>query len=223
MCFGDPHIELFSGDRLLATLGYHHGFAIRWEAWKHDAWLKEPSRLLDWMTEHGVHGPRQEVERMQRQSEERQRHMERWLSSMPESLRPFWERMDQDRDPELHRELLEALRTALPTPEAQALALLGWFGSGAGPWSGYPSYETVANLLLLHYPTSLLASALTLESVTEAQWLGAARYFASWDFRQTRKADLTLLTPALRQRLLEAARKTEIADNIERASRAYAG
>src|SRR5262245_34806596 len=40
MCFGDPHLELFAGDQLAATIGYHHGVAIRWDAWKHDAWLK---------------------------------------------------------------------------------------------------------------------------------------------------------------------------------------
>lgn len=37
MCFGNPHIELYAGDELAATIGYHHGVAIRWDAWKHDA------------------------------------------------------------------------------------------------------------------------------------------------------------------------------------------
>jgi hypothetical protein len=28
MCLGDPHIELYVGDGLAATIGYHHGVAI---------------------------------------------------------------------------------------------------------------------------------------------------------------------------------------------------
>src|SRR4051794_10972014 len=32
MCLGDPHLELYAGEGLAATIGYHHGFAIRWDA-----------------------------------------------------------------------------------------------------------------------------------------------------------------------------------------------
>src|SRR5262249_42311126 len=156
----------------LATLGYHHGFAIRWNAWKHDAMLKEPDRLLDWMTAHGVPGPRQEVEASWQRAEESALDAERWLAAMPECLRPFWEQMDHTHDPVLHRVLLDALRAAYFEPEHQALALLEWFGSGAGPWSGYPSYESMAEQLLLHYPTQMLVDALTAATPTERQWAG---------------------------------------------------
>ena len=221
MCFGDPHIELYAGDDLAATIGYHHGVAIRWDAWKHDAWLKEPDRLLDWMSAHGVDGPRREVEEARRRGEESRRQAERWLEAMPDCFRPFWERMDQDRDPELHRLLLEALRAAISAPEGQALALFGWFGSGAGPWSGFPSYEAVPEQLLLHYSTQFLADVLTASTPTEAQWRGGARYFGGWEFRQRKKGDSALLPSDLKRRLLQVARTTGIADNIDRAERAF--
>ncbi|MBV9122902.1 MAG: hypothetical protein JO112_06075 [Planctomycetes bacterium] len=223
MCCGDPHLQLYAGDRLLATLGYHHGFAIRWDAWKHDAVLKEPDRLLDWMTAHGVHGPRGEVDESRRRAEESARQAECWLRAMPTCLRPFWEEMDNHRDPALHRRLLEALRASSPSPADQALTLFGWLGSGVGPWSGYPSYESVPLQLLLYYPTQLLVKALTASEPTASQIVGAARYFADWDFRQTKKGDSRLLPAELKQRLLEAAAVTGIADNVARARKAYAG
>jgi hypothetical protein len=116
MCFGEPHIELYAGDRLAATLGYHHGFAIRWGAWKHDAQLKEPDRLLDWLSAHGVHGPRAEVEVSQRRAEESARQAERWRAAMPECLRSFWGQLDPFPDPALHGASLDALRAARPSP-----------------------------------------------------------------------------------------------------------
>jgi hypothetical protein len=221
MCCGDPHLELYAGDQRVATFGYHHGFAIRWDVWKHDAYLKEPERLLDWMSAHGVHGPRQEVESSRERGEASRRNTERWLAAMPESLRPFWERMDHQRDPELHRVLLEALCAAVPAAQAQALCLFEWFGSGAGPWSGYPSYETVPNLLLLYYPTQLLIDTLRAGTPSERQWLGAARYFASWDFRKAKKEDRSLLPSDLKRWLIESARSTGLSDNIERAEIAF--
>jgi hypothetical protein len=129
--------------------------------------------------------------------------------------------MDHDRDPELHRLLLEALRAAIPAPQGQSLTLFGWFGSGAGPWSGFPSYEAVPEQLLLHYPTQLLVDVLTASTLTETQWRGAARYFGGWEFRQRKKGDRALLPSDLKRRLLQAARTTGIADNIERADRAF--
>jgi hypothetical protein len=223
MCYGDPHLELYAGDQRAATLGYHHGHSIRWNAWKHDARLAEPDRLLDWMSAHGVDEPRREVEEMRRRSEESRRDADRWLEAMPVCFRPFWDRMGHDRDPELHRQLLDALRAAHPAPEGQALALFGWFGSGAGPWSGYPSYERVPEQLLLHYPTPVLVDVLTGSTPTDAEWRGAARYFGGWNFRQAKKKDGNLLPPVLKQRLFAVARSRGVGDNIERAKKAFDG
>ncbi len=221
MCMGDPHIELYAGPELAATLGYHHGFAIRWEAWKNDAVLKQPDLLLDWLSAHGVDGPRQEVQEMIRRGEESERRAEQWLQSMPECLRPIWEQMDSEHDPELHRRLLDALRTAVSSPEGQVLALLGWFGSGAGPWNGYPSCERIPELLLGHYPASVVVQTLMDQFPTPAQWVGAARYFALVEFRRARKGEESILPPELKRRLLEAGRSTGIPDNIERAVSAF--
>jgi tetratricopeptide (TPR) repeat protein len=54
MCLGGPTIELYAGGRVIAALGLHHGRSFRWDRWKHDAALADPSALRAWLTERGV-------------------------------------------------------------------------------------------------------------------------------------------------------------------------
>jgi hypothetical protein len=89
MCCGEPHFYLYAEDELVATIGYHHGMSIRWDAWKHDAVLKDPDRLLDWTFAHGVDGPQREVEEMRRRGEESQIRREQWLQATPDCLGQF--------------------------------------------------------------------------------------------------------------------------------------
>src|SRR5262245_55003523 len=79
------------------------------------------------------------------------------------------------------------LQSTAPDPSQAALdahVLFGWFGSGQGPWSGFPMYEQVAEQLLLDFPTDALVEALTQHQITPTQLEGAARYFAGWGFRK---------------------------------------
>jgi hypothetical protein len=46
----------------------------------------------------------------------------------------------------------ESLAAAYPEPRARVLALFRWFGSGAGPWTGFPVYEQLAEQILLQLP-----------------------------------------------------------------------
>lgn len=56
-CRGGPTVQLFSGDEPLATIGLQHGEAIRWNAWHHDATLRDGARLSAWLEQHGVYRP----------------------------------------------------------------------------------------------------------------------------------------------------------------------
>lgn len=228
MCPGDPFIELYARRffklRLVATLGYHHGVSIRWDAWTWDAVLREPDRLLDWMAEHGAPGPRTEVEEARRQAQESELDAHRWLEAMPAPLRPFWDQLEPFPDRDRFEPSLAALRAAMPSTEAQVLALLAWYGSGAGPWSGYPSHESVAEQLLLLFPPQAVIDVLVTTTPSDLQLVGASRLFASWDFDQRHgAAGVALLPPALRAQLLFAAKQTRIDDNCERAQAAFGG
>ncbi len=77
MCCGDPTFELYSGDRLLAMIGYHPGERLRWAdgKWPGDAELTAASRgfFISWLSQHGVEGPQREVDQAQRRQNEKTR------------------------------------------------------------------------------------------------------------------------------------------------------
>jgi tetratricopeptide (TPR) repeat protein len=55
-CLGGPTIEFYAGKGPdpVATLALHHGHAVRWARWKHDAKLADPARLAEWLSRHDL-------------------------------------------------------------------------------------------------------------------------------------------------------------------------
>lgn len=155
----------------------------------------------------------------------RQQYVEdeaRWLAAMPKSIVPFRESVDPFGKPENMPRILEALAAEFPEPQQRILKLFAWFGSGAGPWSGYPSHEGLAEELLFDHPTAALVAAAESPTLTERQLEGAARFFGGWDFRQRRPDDLRALPPALRKRLLEhCLKRSGDEDRLARAKHAF--
>ncbi|HSF81475.1 MAG TPA: hypothetical protein VLA49_09590 [Anaerolineales bacterium] len=242
MCLGDQALELYAGEQLAATIGLHHGRSIRWEAWKYDALLKDGLRLLAWMAEQGLTSPLEAFQEAQLREYVQRQALARWQQAMPACLYPFAEQMlatsggmasfiplahqgQPGRIEEVTAKLaplLEVLAVAYPQVEARILALLQWYGSGLGPWSGFPAYESVAEGLLLAFPLDQLLAALTHPQLAPAQLEGAARFFAGYDFSKYRAAEIKLLPADLKQQLLEHSFKTEDDDRIQRAKNAFA-
>ena len=219
MCIGDLAIELYDESELTATIGLHHGKSIRWHAWKYDAPLQDGLSLLGWLADRGVTGPRDQYEAARRLSLEHEEAAEHWRRSMPDCLASFWPRMhefDVDIEP-MH----QALEAAHPDRTTRIVAICEWFGSGKGPWSGYPAYECVPEQLLLKYATAELVVALTKNPPSAAQLEGAARFFAGWEFQRKRKGELAQIPPAFKQRLLDHALTSPGAGNKERAKSAF--
>lgn len=220
MCLGDNAIECYSDHELMATIGLHHGYSIRWDVWKHDAQLRDGQVLLNWLADRGVIGPLEAHQAQQQQAEEARQATQRWYNAMPLCLHPYWPQMqgfEVDLEP-----LRQALLTAYPDRAACVCALFGWFGSGQGPWSGFPMYEQVVEQLLLDFPTDALVEALTQHPITPAQFEGAARYFAGWGFRKHKPSDLQLVPAELKQRLLMHSLTLSNSDNVQRAQKAFA-
>ena len=159
----------------------------------------------------------------------------RWTDAMPAPVRPFWEEpsallltyepegkggvkfVDAKVDPQQ-----AALAQQIPEPTMQIRLLLHWYGSGAGPWSGYPSYEGTAALLLMAHTTQDLLAAAQASPLTAEQKEGAARLFASWEFTRERPKDGKLLPAALRAELLEHSLLSSDEDKRKRAEAAFA-
>ena len=56
MCCGEPTIELYRGERLVAEVGFHHGKSLRWRGWPSDGMLVDADALCTWMEAHGAKG-----------------------------------------------------------------------------------------------------------------------------------------------------------------------
>jgi hypothetical protein len=97
-----------------------------------------------------------------------------------------------------------------------------WLGHGAGPWSGFPSYEQVPEWCLLQLPLEVLVEVAAREPRSEELLEGAARLFASWDFGQERGPELARLPADLKRALLEHARRSKDRDKRARAANAFA-
>jgi hypothetical protein len=222
MCIGGPTLELMSADgSRLAVLSIHHGLAIRWNRWKDDAKLVDGRLLLDWLAERGVAKPLREFEAMEQRQRESKQHRNRWLAAMPNALVPVWSSALGNFGIVNVDALRARLETALPDEAERVLALLEWFGSGAGPWSGHPSYETAAETLLLEYSTARVIKVIESARLSPAQLEGAARLFAGWSFSQQRPNDLMELPGPLKTALWEHVKDTRDPDKRSRATRAF--
>ena len=253
MCLGDFRLEFYQAENLKAALGLHHGRSIRWgEAWERDAWLRNPERLLRWFAARGVLPPLERFQEEQRQHQQYLQAAVRWREAMPPCLSPFWSQMfDSSADwmlrpatlsegaplPFLPRKplpqrmvpWLQALQTAYPDPEIVILELLRWYGSGQGPWSGFPAYEEVPELLLMQFPASAIVAALGSYPPTAQHLEGAARLFASYEFWTQRREEWQDIPVELKERLLEHSLRSAQAngtaldqDKVRRAKSAFA-
>lgn len=220
MCVGSPAIRLYRGETELVLITNHHGKSVRASLWSSDVMLQDVERWLQWFDERGIAGPRREAEEAAERAKRSEMAYSRWLTAMPSCLRPFW-RPDinwgrpQDAEP-----LRKALSEAISDPRERAQALFAWYGSGMGPWSGFPAYEEGAENLLLDLSVPVLIAAAEDPALTGAQLEGAARLFGGWYFYK--RHGRPVLPEALRQKLLEHSLKSSDTDRTERAKRAFA-
>ena len=151
---------------------------------------------------------------------EREANDRRWRTGMPASVRPVWSDQFIGFGDDLHR-VRVALAIEFPKPKDRIRALLSWYGSGAGPWSGYPSHEAVAQELLFDFSTSEVIKAIQAGDVSEAQLEGASRFFADSNFGKQRPKDRARLPQYLRDRLLAHSLRSGDNDKVGRAKRAF--
>lgn len=223
MCFGGPTLELLSADRSrLALLSIHHGLAIRWGRWKDDARLIDGRLLLEWLAKRGVLEPLRDFEAQEARQRQSRHDLERWLAAMPSALVPVWSGAVRQFGNVDVVPLRAALEQDIPDENARIMALLQWYGTGAGPWSGFPSYEQAAEELLLGYSTARIIEALEHAKLNPAQLEGAARLFAGWSFNQQRPEGLRELPESLRKALWHHVKDTQDDDKRGRAMRAFA-
>lgn len=222
MCDGTPALYVYEHGRECVVLTNHHGLSIRCSLWDSDVRITDTEKWLLWFDHRGISGPRQEVEAMRARQVQSTRDWERWLTAMPEAIRRVWpsalREFGQVEVGPLRAELEQSIRDR----SERVLALLEWFGSGAGPWSGFPSYEDAAEDLLLDFSTIDIVAATQFKKLSPAQTEGAARLFGGWSFSQRRPGGLKDLPDALKRDLWHHSQNTQDKDKFLRARRAFA-
>ena len=221
MCIGTPAIYLYKDDKLLAQISNHHGQSVRCSLWSSDASISDSEKWLKWFDDRKIDGPRKEVEEMREPQEQGERDWKRWISAMPKALEPIWEdSLGQFGDVNT-APLAKALRESIPQNEDRILALLRWFGSGAGPWSGFPSYESAAEELLLEYQIAEIVATIENKDLSPEQLEGAARFFGGWDFAQKHSKGLEQVPADIKRSLWNHVKDTKDEDKLGRATRAF--
>ena len=221
-CIADLEIRLYRGNELLASVGYL-GSSVRGPLWKDaSATLVSHEALLRWFEERGIDGPRRDEIAAQERAVAAELREARWMAAMPAVLRPLWEaRAERIRqDPlypafELPGAWRGVLERAYPDAVDRAAALLRWFGYG-GPWSGYPSQESIAEELLLEVPAATLLAAIEENAADGPLLEGAARLLSVHTAGDAR----LVVPPHFRSLLLERVREGGDVDKRERAEKA---
>jgi hypothetical protein len=129
----------------------------------------------------------------------------------------------------LHQKTTQNDEGSKPIDPRELLALiekadrivLTWYGSGDGPWSGYPAYEGIAEDLPLDFSTPEIVSTIQSSNLTESQVEGAARLFGGWKFSHLRPDDLKEVPSELKAILLEHSLKSKDQDKRDRAQHAF--
>lgn len=223
MCVGTPAIYLYKGETVLARVTNHHGKTIRCSLWQSDAPIASTENWLRWFDERQIKGPRLEVEALQALQEQGELDYERWLAAIPKELKEAWEKSFDEYSFTDTNDLRTAWKASTMSKEEQIFALLEWFGSGAGPWSGFPAYEESAQKLLLDYKIEDIVSALDFERMTTAQIEGAARLFGSWSFHTQYPHGLMKVPRTIKQALWNHVKGTKDEDKLGRAKWSFQG
>jgi hypothetical protein len=218
-CIGEPHILLYANGREIARLSSHHARSVRCGIWKSDAPIADVQAFLRWFDERGMPTVRTDYEQDRQREKQSQEDRRRWEQAMPSALAALWSSTNLV-DPDTAA-LRDAPAGSMPQQQDQILALLSWYGSGVGLWSGFPAYEDVPGKVLLAYTTADLLAAIDGREPTTAQTEGVARLFGSWDFSRNRAGELRLLPSELKARLLAHAMATGDEDKRSRAQRAF--
>jgi hypothetical protein len=234
-CIPPIEIILSRSGKEFGVISVQEDLTIGFSRWSRDARSADQEKLLQWFDARGITGPRRGVEGIRAREKADRLASERWLSATPSSLRPLWPKLMEDQHwwsdpPSAVRASVNVLTPELAKEYSDVphriRALFAWFGSGVGPWSGFPVYEDVPAQLLLKYQPAELINALQGTTPTHSEMEGAARFFAGYTygalFRPKEDKTLIALIPAqLKKSPLEHVLKGGDQDNIKRARSAF--
>ncbi len=220
MCSGSPAIYLYLDKKKIGQITNHHGDSIRCSIWDSDAMISDPEPYHRWFDKRGMRSVRKAFDEMKEREKKSSIALKKWKKAMPECLNSLGENVLTFYDPDINA-MIESLKLNISDKSEIILSLLHWYGSGAGPWSGYPAYEGVAEKLIFYFSTSDILKAINSAKLTETQLEGAARFFGDGSFSRTRSNELKDIPDELKKKLLLHSLKSNDEDKERQAKRAF--
>jgi hypothetical protein len=228
-------IELSRKGKELGVISIYEEMTIGFSPWEGDVLIRDGGKLLNWFEARGISEQLGALAEEWAKEKAVRAGAEHWFGALPASLRASWSTLMDDQNwwlfssdviPAFADSLKPSLAREFPGVKERIRALFSWFGSGAGPWSGYPAYEDVASHLLLEYQASDLLAAIQGVPLTESQMEGAARFFSGYCYaHQPCPPEDSTLIPLipneLKRSFLAHALKSSDQDKVERSRRAF--
>jgi hypothetical protein len=218
LCYSCHQVEVYRDEELLGGAGAAGSPKV----------LNDLLASLQVPLSHSLEEMQAKQEKEQKKTDEAKK---RWLLVMPMSMRRVWDvdkqfQMGMDPYGKALDNLKKALEAEIPDRDERIRRLLVLYGSGMGPWTGYPAYEDISSELLQDYPTEQIVAVVQVSNPDDALLEGAARYFAGWEFWRRHPKDLASVPTQLKERLLihtMAYGDPEDSDRRERAVHAFQG
>lgn len=217
-------ICLHCGDLAVERKGEKEGFVSYLPGYKKVRELVKTIFAQDKDVQKAIRELEEEDKRREIEAKKRAEDLVRWQEATPTPLKD--EKMRKVLEGNAFgmvdvKPLRQPLEKGIPDVHARIRALLTWYGSGAGPWSGFAGYEQAPEDLLLDYPTADILAAIQEATLTPAQTEGAARLFGGWTFSQKRPNDLKLLPRELNKALLEHVMQSKYEFNRDSAKHTF--
>lgn len=193
MCLGTYAIELYNHNNLKATIGFHHGFSIRYYKWNSDAELARIDDLLIFLAEQGFTEPladRMEAKRNMQADRVAER---KWLEVAPKCFSKYWAHI-KGLDNSYYSSLISYLNLEIPDKQEQIIALLQTFGKTDNFWTAYPSYEALPQDILSTFEIKDIIDAYTLSDRNYKTRKGLGRFLCSFEFKKKRRKYLKYIT-----------------------------
>jgi hypothetical protein len=141
LCCGDPSFEFYQEDRLIATLGFHHGRSLRWPGhWPGDGLLTPEcgERLPAWFAQHGYDAFQKAREAAIAAKRQEQEKLQAFLDCYPEPARKLF-------DPhEINEQRAKQIAQVIGDPVQTVLATCRALGTDGGSWSFMDTHQRLA-------------------------------------------------------------------------------
>jgi hypothetical protein len=196
MCDGDFEIRIFKGQKILATLSYHHGVSLRWHngKWEGDAQLTGSSReaLALWFKKEGYTRPQEMREAAQAEARRAENETTRFAAVFPPQARgvftdrrAVWQEKYTDYCKTQSKRIVEAVGNPqdLVARACRALSI------SSEPWMRTGTKEQLVLMALRTVPDEDFAAAMECLKEDRDCLIGAGRLFFMFHYDEKMPPD----------------------------------